>query len=211
MENKLYQYLDQMVGLKKDWMKQIESQAKNEQIPIMEPLGLDFLKQIIRLKQPKKILEIGTAIGYSALQMLDASPTSTIVTIERDVKRYKQAMHNITSLDKQKHIEILLGDAFAMEQEAEKRGPYDLLFIDAAKGQYQRFFETFHAFVRSNGVIISDNVLFRGLVVKEESSNKRLQQIAAKIRDYNEWLVNHSGYSTTIIPVGDGVAVSVKK
>lgn len=212
MEEQLEQYLMDASEPRKEWMSQLEKIATKENVPIMDPLGMDFVRQLIRLKNPKKILEIGTAIGYSSLMMADAWPEAEIVTIERDPERYKQAVKNMERLDKKNQIEVILGDALEAAEVAADQGPYDLIFIDAAKGQYKRFFEIYTAFLKEEGIVITDNVLFKGLVSGENrTASKRLSNIAAKVRDFNDWLIGQEDYHTTIIPIGDGIAVSVRK
>lgn len=211
MDNKLDQYLLNTLDPKEKWVKELETKAKNDHIPIMEPLGIDFLMQIIRMYRPTRILEIGTAIGYSALRMLEAYSACKIVSIERDKERFQQAVSAINSLGKQENIEVILGDALEKAEMIEKKGPYDMVFIDAAKGQYQRFFEIYSEYLTKNGMIITDNVLFKGYVAEEYNENKKYTGIAKKIHKYNEWLVNHPNYKTTIVPIGDGIALSVKR
>ncbi|WP_117169151.1 O-methyltransferase [Paraliobacillus sediminis] len=205
------QYLSSLLEPKTDWVKKLEIYASDNHVPIMEPMGIAFLKQIIRMKKPSKILEIGTAIGYSALQMASAYPSTTIVTIERDLPRYQEAIGNISNYSDTRTIDLVYGDALEISGEIEEKGKFDLLFIDAAKGQYQRFFELYAPFLNQDGIIISDNVLFKGMVASESSQNKRQQRIATKIRSYNEWLVNMPTYHTTIVPIGDGIAITTKK
>ncbi|WP_138415635.1 O-methyltransferase [Aquibacillus sediminis] len=212
VDQQLEHYLLETLDPKAEWEKELEDYAKANHIPIMEPLGINFLQQMVRLKKPKRILEIGTAIGYSALQMATAYPKASIVTIERDQIRYDEAVKNIRKLDKQEDITVLFGDALEITNQVEQYGPYDLLFIDAAKGQYQRFFEMYNQFLTEDGLIISDNVLFKGLVADtSQAANDRINKLAKKIGHYNEWLINHPTYKTTIIPLGDGIAVSVKR
>ncbi|MRH43035.1 SAM-dependent methyltransferase [Aquibacillus halophilus] len=199
------------IDKKADWVSRLEEYAAENRVPIMEPLGMDFLMQIVRLKKPKKILEIGSAIGYSALRMLEASPETQIVTIERDEIRYQEAVSNINKLAPENKITVIFGDALEETNEIKKLAPYDLLFIDAAKGQYQRFFETYSEYLTEDAIIISDNVLFKGLVANSSSDKDRLTNLAIKIRTYNEWLIKHPSYKTSIVPIGDGVAISVRR
>ncbi|MDC3415610.1 O-methyltransferase [Aquibacillus salsiterrae] len=211
MDDQLHAYLMQTRGTNKTWVARLEKYAADNQVPIMEPLAVDFLMQLIRIKKPKRILEIGTAIGYSALQMVEAYENTSIVTIERDEIRYKEAINNINELNKQNQITVLFGDALNLSEQVKAMGPFDLLFIDAAKGQYQHFFDMYTKFLTDDALIVSDNVLFKGLVFDESTDNKRLKKIAAKVRQYNDWLVDHPSYKTTIVPIGDGVAISVKE
>ncbi|MBM7541711.1 O-methyltransferase [Amphibacillus cookii] len=211
MNNLFKTYLESLQPPSSNWTSILEKEAEQNGIPIMERDGIAFLKQIVKIKQPKKILEIGTAIGYSALQMQDACLSATIVTIERDSARYEQAKQHVGKFSKNKKIDLLYGDALECVSDIQKRGPYDLIFIDAAKGQNQRFFECFSEFVTSNGVIITDNVLFKGYVIDASDASKRMQALAKKIDRYNRWLSEHPHYETVIIPIGDGVAITTKR
>ncbi|CQR46925.1 Protein-L-isoaspartate O-methyltransferase [Paraliobacillus sp. PM-2] len=205
------EYLEDLLEASPEWIKELEDYAQRNHVPIMEPLGIDFLMQIIRMKQPKRILEIGTAIGYSALRMLQAFPQTSIITIERDEDRYQQALNNIAKYDKEGKINIIFSDALECVETIRNKAPFDLLFVDAAKGQYQRFFELYSPMLSDNGVIISDNVLFKGLVAsKENTVEKRKNKLVNKIKSYNQWLANHPDYHTSIIPIGDGVAITTK-
>ncbi|MCD5323666.1 MULTISPECIES: O-methyltransferase [Pontibacillus] len=211
IDPKLEHYLMQTIDQKEEDIVAIESYAAEHHVPIMEPLGIEFLQQMIRIKQPKRILEIGAAIGYSAIQMAKSDPECEVVSIERDEERYNEAIRNINKLGLENRVRILFGDAFDLAEELKAKGPYDVLFIDAAKGQYQRFFELFTPELESNGMVISDNVLFKGFVADDPADGSNIAKIARKIRTYNEWLIQHPDYQTTIVPVGDGVAISVKR
>ncbi|MGP4074493.1 O-methyltransferase [Halobacillus sp. K22] len=189
----------------------MEVYAEEKNIPIMEPAGIHFLMQLIRMHKPERILEIGTAIGYSALRMLEASPESNIVSIERDENRYRDAQHFINKHGAEDRIKLLFGDALELKEEVKKEGSYDFLFIDAAKGKYEEFFHLYEPLLSERGVIISDNVLFKGYVVDESQADKRMAKIARKIRRFNHWLIQNPDYHTTIVPIGDGVAITIKK
>ncbi|WP_068674413.1 O-methyltransferase [Oceanobacillus sp. Castelsardo] len=212
MDDLINNYLLHILPEKETWIKEIEEQAKIDSIPIMDQVSMHFVTQIIQIKKPKRILEIGTAIGYSALRMHDACPKSQIVTIERDDVRYKQAIQNIKHLNKEKNIDVIFGDALEkLEELMDKEEKFDLIFIDAAKGQYQRFFELSLPLLNSDGLIITDNVLFRGYVANPEVSPKRYEKMVEKIIKYNDFLMNQPEFNTSIIPIGDGVALSSYK
>ncbi|SET66112.1 Predicted O-methyltransferase YrrM [Salinibacillus kushneri] len=204
-------YLQSTLPDKNDLIIEMEAFAKKHQVPIMEPISIEFVKQILRIKQPKRILEIGTAIGYSALRMLEASPESHIVTVERDSDRYQEAITNIHRANKKERIDVIFGDALEISDEVEAKGPYDVLFIDAAKGQYQKFFTLYEKFVLNGGLVITDNVLFKGYVASNPDDNSRMKKIGNKIRGFNNWLIQQPNFDTSIFPIGDGVALSVKK
>lgn len=212
MDEQLEQYLMQLLEPKQEWMIRLEKVAEEDNIPIMEPLGIEFVRQLLRMHRPKKILEIGTAIGYSSLMMADACPEAKIVTIERDETRYRQALTYIEEQQKQNQIEVIFGDALEMHELIEQFAPFDFLFIDAAKGQYKRFFEMYTSFLKEDGIVVTDNVLFKGLVAdRTKEVSKRLNNMVNKIKTFNEWLVSLDSFHTTIMPIGDGVAVSIRK
>lgn len=203
-------YLRWTLPGKEPWEEMLEQEAKEEKVPIMEPESMNLVKQLIRLKKPMFILEIGTAIGYSALEMLDAYPEATIITIERNDERYNQARHNIHIQEKADQIHIIHGDALEVLTELDEY-KFDVIFIDAAKGQYKRFFELVQPLLNDEALIISDNVLFKGYVTGESQVHQRYKKLAKKIHEYNIWLTEQTNYNTSIIPIGDGVAVSLKK
>ncbi|MFD1362972.1 O-methyltransferase [Lentibacillus salinarum] len=210
MDEKLTNYLIQSLPARENWVVELEQAAAGDKVPIMDPLGMNFVMQLIRLTKPARILEIGTAIGYSALRMLEANPEAEIVTIEKDEQRYAQAKQHITKRNKQNHIHVIQGDATEKLQTL-TGSFFDLVLIDAAKGKYQRFFERSIPLLADSGIILSDNVLFKGYVADPEKQHPRYQAIAGKIRTYNDWLVNHPDFTTTFVPIGDGIAISTKK
>lgn len=210
MDETLKSYLTQSLPPGDDWVVELERNAKHGNVPIMDPLGINFMMQLIRLNKPERILEIGTAIGYSALRMMEANPQATIITIEKDEQRYKQAVQNVQNLGMQHNIQIFFGDAIEILDNLVDN-QFDMVFIDASKGQYKQFFELSSPLLSKGGFILSDNVLFKGFVADPEKEHPRFQKIASKIRDYNEWLIQHPDFITTIVPIGDGVAISNKK
>ncbi|WP_246940659.1 O-methyltransferase [Bacillus pinisoli] len=200
-------YLHSLIPERESVLLEMEQYAKEHQVPIMELVGIEALLQFIRLIEPKSILEIGTAIGYSSIRMAKAVQDVKVVTIERDDERYQKALYYIKQANMEEQIQVILGDALEVNLEQS----FDVIFIDAAKGQYTRFFEKYEKLLAKNGVIISDNVLFKGLVAENNTENKRIKSLVKKIQGYNEWLMNHPDYHTTILPIGDGIAISKKK
>lgn len=210
---KLTHYLLEHVRERSEPIKQLEKYAEEHRIPIMDPVSIDFLMQLIRIKKPKWILEIGTAIGYSALRMSEAFPEAKITTIERDDHLYDLSLKHIKQLGKEEAIKVLHGDALNVLSDlasSKKKTLYDVVFIDAAKAQYQRFFELVKPILADNALVVSDNILFKGLVVNSNSESKRLNNLAGKIRHYNKWLTELEGFNTSIVPIGDGIAISVR-
>ena len=194
--------------LKYNIIDQIKEYAKVNDVPIMSDSGIKYLTSFIKENNIKSILEIGTAIGYSAIMMCCVSDDITVTTIERDEKRYLEAIKNIKKMDMEDRINPIYNDAFDVSLNEK----YDLIFIDAAKAQNTKFFEKFEYNLNSNGVIITDNMNFHGLVFKseEEIESRNLRQLVRKIKAYKTFLKKNTKYRTTFIDVGDGIAISRK-
>ena len=190
-------------------INEIRKYANANKIPIMQNEGIDFLTTFIIKHQIKNVLEIGTAIGYSAIMMALCSPNLKITTIERDEQRYLEAVKIIKKFNLEKRITLIFNDALNVKIDEK----FDLVFIDAAKAQNIRFFELFERNLLDNGYIITDNMYFHGLVHKniKEISSRSLRGIVRKINDYIVFLKNNDKYTTTIYDIGDGIAVSEKK
>lgn len=204
-------YLHSLIGDRPSIFYEMEQYAKEEHVPIMESTGIEVMLQMMKIQKPKRILEIGTAIGYSALRMAEALPDSQIVTIEIDESKIEKAQHYIQQAGAEKRISIIHGNALDVLETVSSFAPFDAIFIDAAKGQYKKFFEMYSKFLPASGCIYVDNVLFRGLVADPTArDNKRLAKIAEKLAGFNQWLMSHNEFETVIIPVGDGLAVSRK-
>ena len=189
-------------------IKEMEVYAEEKNIPIMQKKGIDFLCKIIAKSDIENILEIGTAIGYSAIKMALVDDNITVTSIERDQDRYIEALKNIKKAKLDKRIEVIYGEALDIKL----KDKYDLIFIDAAKGQYIKFFEKFKKNLNKGGVIISDNLSFHGLVEqKERIESRNLRQLVGKIRKYVDFLKDNKEFKTKFYKVGDGIAVSIKK
>jgi predicted O-methyltransferase YrrM len=211
VNERIEDYLENLVPTRSPLLQEMEQYAEEHNVPIMDLVGMEALLQFLRLKQPKKILEIGTAIGYSAIRMASALPKTEIVTIERDEKRYQDALAFIKKAELEDRITVIFGDALEVLEDIESKHTFDAIFIDAAKGQYQKFFTLSQNSLSEDGMIISDNVLFRGLVATPEQSEKRLKNMVKKLNAYNEWIMEHSHFNTMILPIGDGIALSLRK
>ena len=188
---------------------QMKEFAENENVPIMNDDGIMYLVDFIGRFNVKKILEIGTAIGYSAIMMASCSPDIIVTTIERDEKRYLEAIKNIKKAKLEDRIHLIYSDAFDVRLEDK----FDLIFIDAAKAQSINFFEMFEKNLTEKGAIITDNMNFHGLVNEdpENIKSRNLRQLVRKIKKYRDFLENNNDYDTEIIDIGDGLAVSMKK
>ena len=190
------------------YLLEMEKYALLNNIPIMEKEGLEFLINYIKENKVKNILEIGAAIGYSAINMALVSDEMKVFTIERDSKRYNEAVKNIKRCSLENKIIIKKIDAFDIKID----NKYDLIFIDAAKSQYIKFFEKFKQNLNKNGAIISDNLDFHGLVGKEnEIKSRNVRGIVRKLKNYTEFLESNEEFETIFYDIGDGIAVSIKK
>lgn len=190
-----------------DMIFKMEEYAYENNIPIMQKDGIEFLINYIKEHNIKNILEIGSAIGYSAIKMALVDNDIKITTIERDKERYDIALNNINKFNLNDRINIILGDALDINIV----GEYDLIFIDAAKSQYIKFFEKYELNLKQEGVIVTDNLSFHGLVEDDsKTTNRNTKQLVRKIRNYIEYLKNNERYKTTFYELGDGVAVSKK-
>lgn len=188
-------------------IEKIEEYALINNIPIMMKDGIEFLTKYIKENNIKNILEIGTAIGYSAIKMALISPDITITTIERDEERYNLALSNIEKFNLSNQVEVILGDAL----ETEVTGEYDLIFIDASKGHSIDFFEKYKKNLSENGTIITDNLSFHGLVEDENLAvTKNQKGLVKRIKKFLNFLDNNQEYTTKYINVGDKISISKK-
>ena len=184
--------------------------AKENKVPIIFDEGLSFLESIIKIKKPSRILEIGTAIGYSAIRMAKAS-NAIIDTIERNIDMYNLAINNIKEAKLDNRINVIFKDAFLAYDDI-KDNKYDLIFIDAAKAQYHKFFDLFTKLLNESGVVVCDNMLFHGLVESESNDYSRsVRGLIRKLKEFHEYLLNNSEFDSSIYDIGDGMAISIKK
>lgn len=190
-------------------LKEIEEYAEINNIPIMNKKGINFLCKFIETNEIKTILEIGTAIGYSAIKMALVNKNIHIVSIERDQERYIEAVKNIKKFKLDKRITLVLGDALDLNVDFQEK--FDMIFIDAAKSQYIKFFNKFEKNLEDDGVIVSDNMNFHGLVDESEIKSKNLRQLITKLKKYISFLEENDKYDTKFYKVGDGVAITAKK
>ncbi len=190
-------------------IEEMESYAESENVPIIEKDSIIFINKLIELNKIKTVLEIGTAIGYSAIMMAIENPNIQVTTIEKDEKRYIEAIKNIKKCELENRIEVVFQDALEVNMSGLK---YDLIFIDAAKGQYQKYFEKFQYYLNEGGVIITDNLKFHGLVGnKEKAGSKNVEKLVEKIENYIEFLKTNQDFVSKFYEVGDGLAVSIRR
>ena len=192
----------------KEKIKEIEEYAINNNIPIMQKDGIEFLINYIKENNINNILEIGTAIGYSSIRMALVNENIKVTTIERDKDRFEIAQNNINSFNLQNRINLIYKDAL----EVELNDKYDLIFIDAAKAQNIKFFEKYKNNLENNGTIITDNMYFHGLIFKDNKDieSRNLRQLMRKLKNYHKFLKENKEYNTEFIDLGDGIAITKK-
>lgn len=191
---------------------ELKQYAKENSVPIIIDEGLSFLESVIRMKKPKNILEIGSAIGYSAIRMARVC-NSNIYSIERDEKMYNLATNNIKKANLENNVHIIFKDALEALDDV-KDIKFDLIFIDAAKAQYHKFFDIYTPLLNDEGVVVCDNMYFHGLVEDVEnidSYSRGVRGLIRKLNEFHEYLLNNNDYHTSIYNIGDGMSISIKK
>lgn len=194
-----------------DFELKLKEYAKEYNVPIIQDGGLALLEEIIALLKPKKILEIGTAIGYSAIRM-NKVLDSEIYTIERNENMYNEAIKNIKLANKENKIHVIFKDALEAFDDV-KNNEFDLIFIDAAKAQYTKFFNLYTPLLKVGGAVVCDNMLFHGLVDNkdEQELSRSVRGLVKKLKIFHQELLDNKDYKTSIFDVGDGIAISVKR
>lgn len=191
---------------------EIEKHALERNIPVMQKEGILFLIEKLKERKAKSCLEIGSAIGYSSLMMVSNVENLKIDTIELNEERYHEAVHNIHQYHYENDIEIYLDDALTFDCQKLKYQKYDCLFIDAAKAQYQKFFEKYVPYVKDDGMIIVDNLDFHGMIFDiDHIKNRNTKQLVKKIKRFKDWIFNHEDYDVHYYAIGDGICVIKRK
>lgn len=185
----------------------LENFAAENDVPISQPETIKLIELLIKISGAKKILEIGSAIGYSAIRMVRAG-AKEIDTIEINPDAAACAERNILEAGYEKNINVICGDA--NEVLPLLNGEYDLIFMDAAKAQYNKFFDNCMRCLKEGGILVSDNILYKGMTATDELVLHRKRTIVKRLRDYVEMLCSNPMLDTDILPLGDGVALSVK-
>lgn len=191
-------------------LEQIKIEATLNNVPIIQDDGLNKLVSIIKEYDVHKIIEIGTAVGYSSLCFSMIDGIERIDTFERNEAMYHKAVSNIKLCNKEDVIKTHFGDALECDiTDLDKE--YDLLFIDAAKAQSQKFFERFLPFVKEKGVIVVDNMSFHGIKKTDEGISRNVRQLVTKIERFTNWLKNNEDFNVTFYDGGDGLAIITRK
>ena len=204
------QYIRELIPSNVGILEELEKFSIENRVPIVQKETAKFLELMVTMNRPKKILELGTAIGYSSILMnLSSGGLSEIATIERDEKMIDLANANITKYGMQGKITILKGDCLEILENL--KGEYDMIFMDAGKGHYNHFLPHCLRLLKREGVLIADNVLFRGMVASKELATRRKITIIKRMQSYLELVSNNDDLITSVIPMGDGISVTMRK
>lgn len=207
---RLVTYLHSLEKTDSPLVREIAREAVASCVPIVRRETASLLQTLIAMKRPRQILEVGTAVGYSALLMAQSMPADCrITTIEKYEKRIPVARENFRRAGEEGRITLLEGDAAQVLKEL--TGPFDFVFMDAAKGQYLHFLEEVLRLLPSGGVLVSDNVLQDGEILESRFAvERRSRTIHSRMREYLYILKHHPQLATSVIPIGDGVTLSVR-
>ena len=210
VEQRIRDYLHSLEPDQGDLLEEISRKAIRDEVPIIKKETGALLKTMVAAKRPRAILEVGTAVGYSALLMAGVMPAEcTITTIEKYEPRIPVAKANFKRAGEEERITLLEGDAEEILKELE--GPYDFIFMDAAKGQYIHFLPEVLRVLDKNGVLITDNVLQDGDVIESRFAvERRNRTIHKRMREYLFELTHNEGLLTSVVPLGDGIAITMK-
>ncbi|NLK77666.1 MAG: O-methyltransferase [Clostridiales bacterium] len=211
VEERLITYINSLDNGNTEFLEEIEKEARKNYVPVIRKETQNLLKLLLAMNRPKRILEVGTAVGFSALLMEEYNPVACkITTIENYEKRIPIARQNFLSAGKQNVIELLEGDAAEVLKTLQE--PYDFIFMDAAKGQYINFLPEVMRLLKTGGVLVSDNVLQDGDIIESRFAvTRRDRTIHKRMRDYLYEVTHMEELMTSVLPVGDGVTISVKK
>lgn len=192
-----------------EYLEKIKSVAKENHIPIIKDDGCDFLIEFCKRNKPKKILEIGTAVGYSGSMMLLNCPDSNLTTIEINEQSFNMAKNTFKELGLTNKVNQILGDAIKVIKQLNEK--YDLIFLDGPKGQYIFYYEDLKKLLNKGGYILADNVYFHGLVKGPEFVKHKLRTIVVNLRKFILTIQNDNEVETQILDKGDGIAIIKKK
>ena len=211
VDERMVTYIHSLETPENPLIEEIEQEALDTFVPIIRKETQSFLKVLLMMKKPLHVLEVGTAIGFSAILMSEYIPEDGhITTIEKYEKRIPIAKENFKRAGKEKQISLIEGDALEVMQSLE--GPYDFIVMDAAKGQYIHYMPEAIRLLASGGILISDNVLQDGDIIESRYAvERRNRTIHSRMREYLYELKHNNALQTSILPLGDGVAFSVKK
>ena len=211
LEERLATYINSLDTGNTEFLNRIEQYAAEFDVPVIRKETQQFIKTLLAIKKPRRILEVGTAIGFSALFMAEYNPVcSEIITIENYEKRIPIARENIKEAGREAQITLIEGDAQTILPSLKET--FDLIFMDAAKGQYIYFLPELLRLLKEGGILVSDNVLQDGDVIESRFAvTRRNRTIHKRMREYLYEVTHQEALVSTVIPIGDGLTVSVKK
>lgn len=202
-------YLRSLYKTKSDLLSELREYAEENHVPIIEEECEEFYNFLINTTKPKKILELGTAIGYSAISFSMNESVERLVTVEINEDMVKIAKENIKKSGLEDKIEIVHSDAY--EYLVESSDTFDFIFIDAAKGQYEKYFDEAIKLLNRYGIIICDNVLFRGMIANQELVKRRKITIVKRLRKFLKDIKDDDRFYSSIVPIGDGALLIRRK
>lgn len=209
-EEYIEDYIRSLIPERKEIFKEMEEYAYKNHVPIVQPEVAQLIKVLLKMNKPKRILEVGTAIGYSALIMAKYTDDECIITsIERRKDMIDKALENISETEYANRINIMEGEAEEILPTLKDK--YDLVFLDAAKGQYMEFFNKCKDSLNTGGIIVSDNVLYKGMVATDKLVVRRKKTIVKRLREFLKYINEIDGYASCVIPIGDGVAITYRE
>lgn len=202
-------YVKKVVPKRNEILTRLEVYAHENHVPIVTPEVGQFLRTMVATIQAERILEVGTAIGYSGILMLEAyKNTNKLVTIEINEEVAEFAKLNFEAAGLSDRVEIKIGDAKTVLSDLV--GTFDLIFIDAAKGQYRHYFDEAIRLLSDRGIIICDNVLFKGMIADDGLVDKKKGSIVRNLRSFIDYVMNLEEFKSSLIPMGDGILISVR-
>ncbi|MCH5273181.1 MAG: O-methyltransferase [Lachnospiraceae bacterium] len=214
ISERLSEYLKALECDLPEYLDRLEQQALTDEVPIIRKEAQALLRFLLCLLKPERILEVGCAVGFSAAFMSEYMPEgATITTIEKVEERIRQAKKNLAGIPKAERVTLLCGDAAEVLRELSERGEtYPFIFMDAAKGQYMNFLPYLLKLLPEGGLLITDNVLQEGTIVESKYTIPRRERtIHMRMREYVYTLKHMEELETVVLPVGDGMTLSVKK
>lgn len=202
-------YIRETLKDKDGLLKELEEYALEYNVPIVHKEVSDMLKVLLKVQKPKNILEVGCAIGYSSILFsTSTNGEAKIITVERNETMIEKAKENFKRSGFDNNITLLEGDAEELLKNVE--GEFDMIFLDAAKGQYKLFYDLVIDKLKVGGLLISDNILYKGMIADDTLVMRRKKTIVKRMRNYLDYICNCDYLSTSLIPIGDGVALSYK-
>lgn len=209
VDNLVEDYIRTTLQDKEGLLRELEIYAQENNVPIVHKEVSELLKVLLKVQKPKRILEVGCAIGYSSILFATVLDKDVeIITVERNEKMIEKAKENIKRAGMENNIIILEGDAEELLPNVE--GTFDMIFLDAAKGQYKLFYDMIIDKLKVDGLLISDNILYKGMVAHDDYVIRRKKTIVKRMRNYLDYISHCDYLDTSLIPIGDGVALSYK-